>query len=348
VSCNCLFSEDLDHVLAHTRDLWEEVRGQRLFVTGGTGFFGTWLVESFLWIEARLDLGTQMVVLSRNPQRFLARLPHLADRAALKFQVGDVRDFDFPQGSFSHIVHAATASSGTLGRDRPLEMLDTIVEGTRHSLDFAVQCKAQKVLFTSSGAMYGRQSPEFPRVPEDCSTAPDPVDPWAVYGHGKRMAEHLGTLYARMHGIEFKIARCFAFIGPHLPLDAHFAIGNFIRDGLRGGPIVVEGDGTPERSYLYAADLAIWLWTILLRGPSCRPYNVGSDAAVSIAELARRVASVLKPAPEVQVRQLAGACPPVRYIPDIDRARRELNLDVKIGLDDGLRRTVAWSSSRKP
>ena len=136
---------------------------------------------------------------------------------------------------------------------------------------------------------------------EDYLGAPDPVDPRSAYGHAKRMAEQWCVAHHRRHGIEPLIARCFAFAGPGLPLEINYAIGNFIRDALAGGPISVAGDGTPCRSYLYAADLALWLWTILLRGTPCRPYNVGSEAAVSIRELAEAVTEAVAPGMRVNI-----------------------------------------------
>ena len=338
-----LFTEDLEHVLDHTRDAWEELRGQRIFITGGTGFFGMWLIESFLWAKERLDLGARAVVLSRDPQAFLQKRLHLADVAALSFHQGDVRNFAFPPGTFSHVIHVATESSARLNEQSPAIMLDTIVAGTERTLDFAVACGAKKLLLTSSGAVYGRQPPEMTHIGEDYPGSPDPLAPSSAYGEGKRMAELLSAIYHRQHGLDVRIARCFAFVGPYLPLDVHFAVGNFIRDALMGGPIRVNGDGTPYRSYLYAADLAVWLWTILLRGRSCRPYNVGSDQALSILEAARAIAQLSPNLSEVRVAKLPDLnAPAQRYVPCINRAKQELGLDWTIPFPTALRRTFSW------
>jgi nucleoside-diphosphate-sugar epimerase len=340
-------AEDLEHILIQTQGIWDELRGMRIFVTGGTGFFGCWLLESFLWANDVLGLNAEAVVLSRDPEAFRRRAPHLADHPAVRFHAGDVRHFEFPVGNFSHIIHGATEASAKLNEDNPLLMFATIVQGTRRTLDFAVQCGAEKFLLTSSGAVYGKQPPDMTHLPEDYVGAPDPGDARSAYGEGKRAAEMLCAIYSEKHKLETKIARCFAFVGPYLPLDVHFAIGNFIRDGLRGGPIVVKGDGTPYRSYLYAADLVIWLWTILCHAESGRPYNVGSEEEISVGDLANTVSKVFRP--EVEVHVLSRAVPgkaAERYTPATRRARTELNLQQSIGLESAIKRTVCWYSKR--
>ncbi|HWB00643.1 MAG TPA: NAD-dependent epimerase/dehydratase family protein [Pirellulales bacterium] len=334
---------DLEHILERTRDLWEGLRGERLFLTGGTGFFGCWLLESLLWANDRLKLGSQVVVLTRDAERFARKAPHIAAHAAVRLHLGDVRVFACPPGRFSHIVHAATDASAKLNEQSPGIMFDTIVAGTRRVLDFAATCGVRKLLLASSGAIYGKQPPDISRLPEDFSGAPDPLALHSAYGEGKRVAEMLCAQYGRQFGFDALIARCFAFVGPHLPLDEHFAVGNFMRDAMAGRPISIHGDGTPLRSYMYAADLAIWLWTILFKAPSGRAYNVGSDHAVSILDTAHAVAEAVANPVAVRVAKTPDpAQKPARYVPSIDRARGELGLELTIPFAVALRRTIAW------
>lgn len=334
---------DLDHVLAHTRSLWEELRGQRIFIAGGTGFFGCWLLESFAWANDKLGLNASALVLTRNVESFRKKAPHLASHPAIQFQTGDICSFEFPKGNFSHIIHAATEASAKLIEENPLLMFDTIVEGTRRTLEFARHSGAKKILLASSGAVYGRQPSEVRHLSEDCTGGPDVAEARSAYGEGKRAAEMLCAIYAKQHGLEPKIARCFAFVGPYLPLDIHFAIGNFIRDSLAGVAIRINGDGTPLRSYLYAADLAVWLWTILFLGQPCRPYNVGSEIDLTIQEIARAVAVATRPAVAVLVaREPVPGKPVERYIPATQRAQIELGLKEHFGLAESIQRTLQW------
>jgi len=340
-------NKDLEHILQHTSQLWEEMRGQNVFITGGTGYFGCWLLESFTRINDGLNLGAKATVLSRNPAAFAAKAPHLANHPAVRLIQGDVRYFQFPKGEFRFVVHAATEASAKLNREKPLLMFETIVEGTRRTLEFARTHGTRKFLLTSSGAVYGRQPLEMTHIAEDYIGAPDPMDLESAYGEGKWSAEVLCSLYAHHFELETKIARCFAQVGPYLPMDIHYAMGNFIRDAVQGGQILVNGDGSSIRSYLYAADLAIWLWTILVNGHSCHPYNVGSDRSVSIAELADIIRRQIAPRSEVIIAHREKPSPlRQRYVPSIERARGELKLESWIPLEEAIERTALWLRSK--
>jgi dTDP-glucose 4,6-dehydratase len=241
------------------------------------------------------------------------------------------------------VIHAATERYFPPGGERPVSTFDADIAATRRTLEFARTHGAARFLFTSSGAVYGKQPPEMTHIPEDYPGAPSPSDAGSAYGQAKRISEFLCSSYASVYGFDALIARLFAFVGPYLPLDANYAIGNFIRDGLAGGPIRIEGDGTPYRSYLYAADLAIWLWAIFFRGVSARPYNVGSPKALTVGDLARRVVAVTAPGANVEIaRQAQPGAPPSRYVPDTRRAETELGLRVSIPLEEGIRRACDW------
>ena len=339
---------DLEHIFKNTFELWEDFRGKKIFITGGTGFFGCWLLESFLWANEKLNLNATVTVLTRNPAIFALKVPHLSSHSAIQILEGDILSFKYPKGKFSHIIHAATEASAKLNQENPLLMFNTIVDGTKNILDFALHCQAEKFLSTSSGAVYGKQPPEISHVAEDYVGSPDLSNPSSAYGEGKRAAELLCNLYNQQYGIETKIARCFAFVGPYLPLDTHFAIGNFINNGLKGEPILIKGDGTPIRSYLYAGDLIIWLLTILIKGKPYDPINVGSEVAFSIAELANIVSECFEITPKVTIVQKKLANQPREsYLPSVKKALDELNLKQTISLRDAIKKTIDFELIRR-
>jgi dTDP-glucose 4,6-dehydratase len=152
------------------------------------------------------------------------------------------------------------------------------------------------------------------------------------------VGELLCAIARQEHGLEATIARCFAFVGPHLPLDAHFAIGNFIRDAMKGEPIKVK-DGSPYRSYLYASDLTVWLWTILFKGKALRPYHVGSDQEISINDLAATVETLIGGG-SLSRPSLRPSSSLSRYVPATQATASELKLAKKISLREALRKTI--------
>jgi nucleoside-diphosphate-sugar epimerase len=329
--------QDLEHIVVHAEDVLRELKQERVFITGGTGFFGKWMLAGLTHANARLDLGLELTVLVRQHEAFHRANPALAGDPAIRWVAGDVRDFAKPAGQFGHVIHAA---ANTLGADSQAVLFSTIVDGTRRVADFARQAKVGNFLFVSSGAVYGRQPAEMERVGEGFSGAPDCTAIDSTYGEAKRAAEVACAIAASDGGVKPKIARCFAFLGPGLPLDAHFAAGNFLRDALRGNEIEVASDGTSTRSYLYPADLVCWLMKIMMHGDALRPYNVGSDVAVTVAQLAATIGTHAHVGS--RVKKSPGPSPGPRYVPDVSRARTELGLEVRIDLDDAIVRTLAW------
>ena len=297
----------------------------RIFVTGGTGFFGKSILD-YLKRHPDFRAGDEWMILSRNPERFQSRNAALLDQGRkIGFVTGDVRNF-CAEGRYDEIIHAATAAVTTMADD---EMTSTIVEGTRHVLDFAKFCGAKKILLTSSGAVYG---PQTAPVGEDA-----PCNPVTAYGKGKFEAERMCV----ESGLDAKIVRCFAFTGPYLNRDIHYAIGNFIRDCLAGEPIIIKGDGTPQRSYLYADDLVEWLFAVLDRGVSGCPYNVGSPEGLSIREVAERVRAALGTKNDIRVLGVSvPGTPPSVYVPDVSRAVRELGLRDTVDLTTAVRHSA--------
>ncbi len=338
---------DLDRVLELTPDFWSRFRGARLFITGGTGFIGNWLIQTIQRANDTLGARIDILALSRDPERARHAYPQVFSRPDIRLIGGDVTSFTADTGALDLCIHAATdvADPGKTGA--ALQTFDSIVSGTRRVLDAAQAQGVSRLLLTSSGAVYGPQPPDLMHIPESYSGAPDPMQAGTAYGNGKRAAEWLTGAYAAQGpaaGFETMSARIFALIGPGLPLNGPFAAGNFIRDVLANSPITIQGDGRPMRSYLYMADLCVWLLRILESGQSGQAYNVGSEHPVSIRELAEQVVRAAGTQTPIDIRTAANtSAPPPRYVPDTRKARLSLNLQEHTPLPLALQKTLQWN-----
>ena len=239
---------------------------------------------------------------------------------------GDVRSFHLPDARFTHVIHAASDATPQLCIERPLLVLDTIVDGTRRVLDFAVQSGAKRFLFTSSGAVYGRAAGRHAPYPRDLCRRSRP-DGAAVglrggQAHGRdvvhRLRAQIVTSHACRHGASPSSAPIFRWtpISPSAISSATVP---------RAGPIRVNGDGTPVRSYLYAADLAIWLWTMLVAARREGPTTWDRSVPFLSRSWRDMVAGdgTVGASPE---RQHPGRLPE-RYVPSCERARTRIELD---------------------
>lgn len=318
---------------------WLALKGQSIFITGGTGFIGKWLLATLLDADQTLSLDCRITVLSRDPGSFQRKWPAVAER--VNWIAGDVRDFPITNEQFDVIVHAATDVASQVSSQ---DVFSTCLDGTRHLLKLASKCGASKLLLVSSGAIYGPLPTGMTHVPETHLGGPNPLLASSAYGEGKRVSEWL-CAQASATGLEVKIARVFALVGPHLPLDKQFAIGNFLQAAMAGEQIVIQGDGTPYRSYLYTADMAAWLWAVLIRGQPGRAYNIGSEESLSIHSLAERIFGILECTQGVVALQTAQpGLAAVHFVPDTTRVRHELHLPEAMVLEEAIERTIRWHS----
>jgi UDP-glucuronate decarboxylase len=327
---------NLDYILS--RDVTS------LLLTGGTGFFGRSLLRCYakMFMDSNLT-PPHVTVLTRSSKNFLKNYPEFGQMSWLSFYEGNIMSglAALPDKEFSHVLHAAAESIARPGITA-LQRFDENTQGTRNVLEFSIRHGAKRFLYISSGGAYGPQPLNMKRIPESYLGMPDPLSTESSYGIAKRQAEHLCALYHQTYGLDTVIARCFAFVGPDLALDEHFAIGNFIHDALMADAITVNGDGLPLRTYMYQEDLAEWLYTLLLLGDGQEAYNVGSDEVVSIGDLAHEVKDILAPNKKVVIKNRSDHFSDVRnrYIPDIDKARNKLNLDIKIKLKEAISLTA--------
>ena len=243
-------------------------------------------------------------------------------------------------GSHDIVVHAATAASAEMNSTNPALMNSTIVLGMEHLLQLASGWASTRVVFTSSGAVYGTQPPNVSHVAETWAPE-DPADRDA-YTMGKRDAESALRCWAH-ESHSAVAARLFSFLGPGLPLDSHFAAGNFVRDAIAGGPLIIKGDGRTVRSYQYPTDMCSWLIALAARESTDFAYNVGSSTPITIAQLARKIAGHSPGNPEIEILGERQAVH--RYVPSTSKIESEFEVANLVDLDEAIERTLRWAQN---
>jgi nucleoside-diphosphate-sugar epimerase len=336
-------ARDFAGIGAGTIDRCLKIDGSRLYIAGATGFFGKNILSLLTHLQRR-GASFKVTALSRSPERFLEKQPWCRDLPWLQWRQADVTEPWPGEGNYDYMIHAATDTAASAHVDK-LNLFEQVVTGTRRSLDFAIRHRVTRVLLCGSGAQYGAIPRNFAAgVTESSMLACDSTKANSAYGEGKRAGEILAALYGAKHGFEVVNTRCFAFLGPGLPLDGHFAIGNFIRDALGSMPIKLATTGHSVRSYLYGADLAVWLLVLLLEAENGAAINVGSDRAIRIIDLAKRVRDIVNADISVHPGEDSSDGERNLYVPSIDSAKA-LGLDAWTDLDRAIARTAEWHRS---
>jgi len=337
-----MITNDLDYIFDSIHTQIGELKNKSIFITGGTGFFGEWIVRSLLHFNEKLDLNIKIGLLTRNISKYILNHSNLYwDNTNIDLFQGDISDFTFPEKKYDYIIHGASTSSiEKFNGAESISRFLILSDGTKHLLDYAVNCNVEKFLLISSGSVYGKQNVKKIDESYNCSLSTTDVN--SCYGEGKRIAELLCSMYAQRYNFELKIMRCFSFVGPYMPLDIHFAIGNFIKDAVYNKKITIKGDGNQIRSYMYMSDFIIWLWTIFFSGKSNVLYNVGSDESISMKDLALKIVGMLNNV-SLEILDQVGICDTVdRYVPSIERAKKDLNLGITLDLSLALEKTISF------
>lgn len=329
-----------------TKANWKRLNNSNLLLTGCTGPFGFWLLNSLIFCEKKIKINLKIYVLTRKKNSNFIK--YFRKKKFIKFITGDIRNFKIPKIKFDYIIHGATTSAKeTFLGQNPFEKYSVIADGTRHLLKILKKNKIKKFLFLSSGSVYNNSIKKISENFLDAHLTSDQNLDKVVLGEAKRSAEVLISSYAKIKNIKFNIARCFTFAGPYMPLDVHYAFGNFIKRVCQNKSIVINGHPHTKRSYLSFADLTIALWKILFDGKNREIYNVGSDRSVSILELAKLIKKISKNKKKIIIKKINKKTQANVYLPNIKKLKNDLKFSISKSLKKLIKDTLSDVSINK-
>jgi len=303
----------------------------RAVVTGGAGFLGSHLCDKLL------AEGWEVLALDNLITGATSNLTHLKKNRRFRFEKADVSHLLKVAGKVGYVLHFASPASPPDYLKHPIPTMMVGSAGTKNALDLALAKKA-KFLLASTSECYG--DPEVSPQHEEYWGHVNPIGPRGVYDEAKRFSEAITMAYRRYHKVDTHIARIFNTYGPRMRLNDGRALPNFVFQALSGKPLTIYGDGKQTRSFCYVSDLVEGLFRLMMSDEHL-PVNLGNPREITILEFAERIRKSFRNPPSLVFAPLPQD-DPRRRCPDIRKAKRILDWEPRVGLEEGLERTLAY------
>jgi len=327
------FVDNLSHI--------ENLKNEIIFITGASGFMGSWLLETVNYLNTNHSYNTKIIASAPNMNSIKIKYPHLFNSNMISTINIDVRNpFQIPN-EVTYVIHAAGSPDNRIHSSDPLRVIDTIVKGTKNTLEAAsLLPNIKKFLNVSSGLIYGSNNKEVPASENDYGSI-NPASIMSSYTEAKRMAETLCFVYKSQFRLPIINIRPFAFIGPYQSLDRPWAINNFINDSINNNPIKILGNEETVRSYMYPSDMTLWILSFLTSSETNEIYNLGSDEAKTLKEIAQEIqynvsknSTLIIPPARISTKSY--------FVPNITMAISDLKLTQPMNFKDVIKNTINW------
>jgi nucleoside-diphosphate-sugar epimerase len=333
--------KDCSDAASWSLSMLDELKNQKIYIAGGTGFIGSWIAEFITFLNDNYNFNASLVILSRNTESFREEKNHLSNRKDILYISGDIRNINELPNDISFIIHAAASPDNRNHVSNPIDTISTITKGTDNLIDSAFKLPhLKKFLYLSSGQVYGRSFTNKEFISENDFGRLDCNKITEIYSESKRLAEATCCAYSSQYKLPIVIARPFSFIGPYQSLSKPWAVNNFINDALNNKTIRIIGNGEPIRSFMYPADLVVWILKILISGKTNTSYNVGSPLGISLKNVANKIVKIAQTNVNIDIKY--NNIDSYSFVPDITLCENELGLKINYNIEETIQRSISW------